>query len=174
MSGSAALTLEDDDLELPEQVWALRQQGLTNQQIARKLLISVVDVHEALDKILPALTHRYRVQSISEALLNLDTIVGFHMKNAGDVESASIAIRAMCEKRFWTGITGSSDPVQLVQSSKQADGETSMSALHRGLAHLALLKKFEQLDRDGKPEEPSGDGKPGKPDADDSASDEAP
>jgi hypothetical protein len=39
-----------------------------------------------------------------------------------------------------------------------------MSALHRGLAHLALPKKFEQLDRDGKPEEPSGDEKPGKPD----------
>jgi hypothetical protein len=126
-------------------------------------MISVPDVHAALDKVLPVLDHRYRKQAISEALLNLDTITGFHMKNVADPESASIAIRAMCEKRFWCGITGSTDPIQLTQASRQVEGETSMSGYQRGLAHLALLKKLQQLDRDGKPEEPAGDERPGKP-----------
>ena len=39
-----------------------------------------------------------------------------------------------------------------------------MSAYQRGLARLGLRKKLEQLDRDGKPEEPSGDERSGKPD----------
>jgi hypothetical protein len=155
---------EDDDQELPERVWKLRQEGFSNVQIARKLAISVPDVHAALEKVLPNLDHKYRRQSISEALLILDTVTGFHMKNVADPESASIVIRSLCEKRSWIGVNPSTDPVQMIQSSKQSEGETSMSALHRGLAHLALRKKLEQLDRDGKPEEPSGDEKPGKPD----------
>jgi hypothetical protein len=168
MSDTGALVPLDDDVELPERVWALRQQGLTNQQIARRLMISVPEVHAALDKVLPVLDARYRRQAISEALLILDTVTGFHMKNVADPESASIVIRSLCEKRFWTGITGSVDPVQLMHASKAAEGETSMSPFKRG---LSWLQQAELLDRDGRaaPEELETKPRPDDPASDDTA-----
>lgn len=164
MSDSAALVPIDDDPELPEQIWRLRLEGNTNARIARKLMISVPEVHAALDKILPVLDHRYRKQAISEALLILDTITGVHMKNVADPESASVLIRTQCERRFWLGITGSSDPLQLVQQSKQVEGETSMSAYKRG---LRWIEKMKLLERDGKPDEPVRPSKPDDPISDD-------
>jgi hypothetical protein len=88
VSLSDVLVPLDDDLELPERVWAPRQEGLTNPQIARRLMISVPDVYEALDKVLPVLDHRYRKQAVSEALLNIDVIIGYHMSKVSDPESA--------------------------------------------------------------------------------------
>jgi hypothetical protein len=93
------------------------------------------------------------------------------MKNVADPESASIVIRSLCEKRFWTGITGSVDPVQLMHASKAAEGETSMSPFKRG---IEWLEKWELLARDGRAEESLEPGKPDAPNSDDDPSSEDP
>jgi hypothetical protein len=166
VSEPAALIPVDSDHELPEQVWALRQQGLSNSQIARRLMISVPDVASALDKVLPALDARYRKQSVSEALQHLDTIVSHHMGRVSDPDSSSLAIRALCEKRFWIGLTGSTDPVQFVESLKHIEGETSTSPFRRG---LNWLEKWELLARDGRaaPEELETKPRPDDPSSED-------
>jgi hypothetical protein len=168
VSEPAALIPVDSDEELPEQVWALRLQGLSNSQIGRRLLISPADVASALDKVLPTLDARYRRQSVSEALQHLDVIIGFHSSRMSDPDSTSLTIRALCEKRFWIGLTGSTDPVQFVQSLKQIEGETSMSPFKRG---IDWLEKWELLARDGRaaPEELETKPRPDDPASDDPA-----
>jgi hypothetical protein len=168
VSEPAALIPVDSDEELPEQVWKLRQEGLSNAQIGRRLLISPADVASALDRVLPALDARYRRQSVSEALQHLDVIIGYHSSRMSDPDSTSLTIRALCEKRFWIGLTGSTDPVQFVQSLKHIEGETSMSPFKRGIDWLA---KWELLARDGRAEEPLEDLKPGKAEDPNSADD---
>jgi hypothetical protein len=120
-------------------------------QIARRLLISLPEVAGALDKILPTLDHRYRKQAISEALLIIDTVIGVHMSKVSDPESASVVIRGLCEKRFWSGITGSTDPVQLVEASR-ATTEDSNSGIERALKWVEKLKLLDQ--GKPKPEQP--------------------
>jgi hypothetical protein len=57
------------------------------------------------------------------------------MKLIADPESASIVIRATCEKRALLGLTGSNyDPVQLVAVGR--DREKSTDAWERGLAAI--------------------------------------
>jgi hypothetical protein len=150
---SEAVTLVPvEDQDLPDQCWKLRQQGFTPRQIARKLMLSLHEVQRALDEFLPKLDAVYRRRVIAESLMLLEQVITQHMNTIGDPESASVVIRSLCERRFWVGVTGSTDPVQLVQSSKQAEGENSLSPFKRG---IDWLEKWELLARDGRaaPEE---------------------
>jgi hypothetical protein len=68
----------------------------------------------------------------------MDTIISTHMKLIADPESASIVIRATCEKRALLGIGGTNyDPVQLVAVGR--DRERSTAAFERALAALGKL-----------------------------------
>jgi hypothetical protein len=62
--------------ELGEQVLKFRLQGLTANQIARRMMISAPEVHKALDAILPQLDHVYRRRVIAESLLICDRVIG--------------------------------------------------------------------------------------------------
>jgi len=132
MSESALVPVEEDE-ELEEQILRFRMQGLTAQQIARKTMLSVHEVHRALDAILPKLDQNLRRRIISESLLICDRVLGQHMTTIADPESASIIIRCLCERRFWLGIGHGTDPVQLVQATKP---ERSTAALCRALASV--------------------------------------
>jgi hypothetical protein len=109
MSESALVPVEEDE-ELEERVLKLRLQGLTSNQIARKMMLSVPDVHRALDAILPQLDHTYRRRIISESLLICDRVISKHLGTVADPESASVVIRGLCERRFWIGINSNTDP----------------------------------------------------------------
>jgi hypothetical protein len=134
-SALSAPSAEVVDDELPEEALKLHRQGLTPFQIARQLLVSVPDVHEALDRILPKVDAAYRSRSIRSAVADLDRIVAVHMEHCRDPDSAGIVVRAYCEKRNWIGITTGTDPTQVLQ---QASGsrESSTAALERSLARL--------------------------------------
>jgi hypothetical protein len=110
---------------------------MTAQQIARKMMISTQDVHRALDSILPKLDQVYRRRVIAESILILDKLIGQHMTTIADPESASVVIRGLCERRYWVGVTGSTDPVQLTQDSKP---EKSTDAIERGLKLIERMR----------------------------------
>src|SRR5262249_26694152 len=126
-----------------------RMQGFTAQQIARKTMTSVPQVHKALDAILPVLDQTYRRRIISESLLICDRVIAKHLETIADPESASVVIRGLCERRFWIGLHSNSDPVQLSQDSKP---ERSTDALEQALAEVAGK---ELVPADAEPDEPS-------------------
>ena len=145
MSESALVPIEEDE-ELGPRVLKLRLQGLTAAQIGRELMIAIHQVHRALDTVLPKVDAAYRRRAIAESLITIDTVVAEHMKTIQDPESASIVIRATCERRALLGVTGSTDPVMLSQSRSE---ESSLAPIQRG---LALIEKMRRLAN----EKPSG------------------
>jgi hypothetical protein len=156
MSNDVLVPVEVDE-DLDDQVIKYRLQGMTAQQISRKMLISVPQVNAALDRALPKLDQHYRRRVISESLLICDKIIGQHMTSIADVESAGVLIRALCERRFWIGVNASSDPVQLVSSSMP---ENSTEAYKRALAAVRerkisrMVESFTRLANEGKPAAP--------------------
>jgi DNA-binding CsgD family transcriptional regulator len=158
MSETALLVPIEDDADLGEQVLRLRLQGMTSGQIARRLMITTPEVNKELDKILPQLDHVYRRRVIAESLLICDRVIGKHLETIADPESASVVIRALCERRYWVGVTGQSDPIQLSQDCKR-DREASTTAIERGIARLCgnpppLPKKPSESTPSG-PDEPN-------------------
>jgi hypothetical protein len=117
MSESVSLVPVEPDEEIEEQILRYRMQGLTSSQIAKRTMLSVPEVHAALDKILPQLDHNYRRRIISESLLICDRVISKHLETVSDPESASVVIRGLCERRFWIGINSSTDPVRFTQAS---------------------------------------------------------
>ena len=161
MSETVSLVPVEDDAELGEQVLKFRLQGLTANQIARRMMISVPEVHKALDAILPQLDHVYRRRVIAESLLICDRVIGKHLETIADPESASVVIRGLCERRFWIGINSSTDPIQFTQGSHR-DREASTTAIERGIARLC--GKSTPLPTNDRPE--AGPGEPGAVGAD--------
>jgi DNA-binding CsgD family transcriptional regulator len=135
MSEAALLVPIEDDPDLGEQVLRLRLQGMTSAQIARRLMISVPEVHRQLDQILPQLDHVYRRRVIAESLLICDRVIAKHLETVADPESASVVIRGLCERRSWVGINNQTDPIQFSQDVKR-DRESLTSAIERGIARL--------------------------------------
>jgi hypothetical protein len=133
MSESVSLVPVEPDEEIEERVLKLRMQGFTAQQIARKEMISVPEVHRALDAILPTLDHNYRGRIISESLLICDRVISKHLESIADPESASVVIRGLCERRFWIGVNASTDPVRLSMDSRP---EKSTAAYQRAINHV--------------------------------------
>jgi hypothetical protein len=131
--------LHEVDSELDERIMSLRAAGMTTGQISRQLMIPVHEVHKRLDAILPAIDASYRRRAIAESLITMETIIATHMKTVADPESASIVIRATCERRSLLGITASTDPVQLSQLS--CTEETSTSGIKRGLTLIEKLRR---------------------------------
>jgi hypothetical protein len=143
----SALVPVEEDKDLGPRVLKLRLQGLTAAQIGRELMIVIHEVHRALDSVLPKVDAAYRRRAIAESLVTIDTVVAEHMKTIQDPESASIVIRATCERRALLGVTGSTDPVMLSLQSRP--DENSNSAIDRG---LKLIEKMRRLAA----EKPSG------------------
>lgn len=159
MSDTELIPIEDDEADLGPRVLKMRLQGQTPAQISRELMLPKHRIHQILDHVLPTVDGAYRRRAIAESLVTIDTIIGEHMKNVSDCESASIAIRAICERRSLLGVTGSSDPVMLSQQSRS---EPSTAAYERG---IAFIEKLRRLANEGKP---SGSGDAGAEQADSS------
>ena len=51
------------------------------------------------ERLLPVIDANYRRRAIAQSLVTIDTIIGTHMKTISDTGSASIVIRATCERR---------------------------------------------------------------------------
>jgi hypothetical protein len=131
--------LDEHDSELDQRIMSLRAAGKTTGQIARELLIAPHQVHARLDAILPVIDASYRRRAIAESLMTIDSIIAAHMPTVRDCESASILIRATCEKRALLGIGGSTDPVLLSQQSRS---EHSLAPYKRGLAFIENLRRL--------------------------------
>jgi hypothetical protein len=133
MSQTDLIPIEDEDLG--EQVLRYRLQGQTARQISRKMMISVPQVHRALDAILPTIDGNYRRRAIAESLVQIDTAISTHMASTADPESCNLVIRGVAERRALLGLTGSGyDPTQLVAVGR--DREKSTAAFQRAFRHV--------------------------------------
>ena len=133
----------EGDEELEEQVLRYRLQGLTTQQISRKMMISPAEVHRALDAILPKLEQHYRRRVISESLLICDKVIA-KQRRLPILKSASVVIRGLCERLFWIGVNASTDPVQL---TKDSSPEKSTDAYKRAFERTMNDNEFRAVAR---------------------------
>jgi hypothetical protein len=139
--------VDESETELDDRILELRKRGLTMMQIARLVMLPQHEVVKRYERMLPVIDGNYRRRAISESLVTIDSVIAEHMKTLSDPESASVVIRATCERRALLGVTGSTDPVMLSVNSRPE--ENSNSAINRS---LALIEKMRRLAN----EKPSG------------------
>ena len=125
--------IAEADEALDARIAELRSEGLSLPRIARRLMIPLHELHRRIDALLPVIDAGCRRRTVAESLVQMDTIISTHMKLIADPESASIVIRATCEKRALLGLSGSNyDPVQLVAVGR--DRSRSIDAWERRIA----------------------------------------
>src|SRR5215831_9891107 len=132
--------IDEGDAEVDDRILELRKRGLTMMQIGRLTMLPHHEVVKRYERMLPVIDASYRRRAIAESLVTIDTIIGTHMKTIADPESASVVIRATCERRALLGITGSTDPVMLSQQLRPEE-HRSTDAMDRSLKRLLAMRQ---------------------------------